>query len=576
MGPAELRGLLGSVALPSWMTAPDFERVRWLNRVVDQLFPHVAQAAEAWASTNVDALLRDNAPSWVRSIKMTRVSAGTRPPRITGVKVFAEEDLAGGDEVSIELELEWHSDAEFSILVHPVPKVRPEFLVNRLLDAATGLVLVKASVERISLTGRLRLSLRPLLTTAPVVGSVQLAFAEVPDFSFDLKIFNGNAAALPGLEGWLYGLITDSVLRRYTLPEKFVVPLIPEEQLAADKPRGVLEVECIEADGVPWMDLLSPSDPYVRLFTRSGTQRQVTTQIIENCSRPRWNERFMLLVHHPEAQDLTAILFDYDTFNQDDEIGRVIIPVRELPKGVTVDKWFPVLPAGEAAAAGSKLGAASDKLTRVFAKAFSPLGRKGPAATGSESEGEEDEDAPKGSHRPCRLHLRLTYLEFPRGEANRASADTDPATLSPAARRVLGGGVLYVRVRCAADLDFSGKTLILGGMRHKVKVKVLFGGQTKSTPAIAGRRRSYNLDTEIEFVVDADEVAAAQVVRFEAWDVHWRNAFLGAAELNFEALCRARSVSETLELRGNARSGGRLEVRCQWMGLLSPESMAAA
>lgn len=557
------------------MTAPDFERVRWLNRVVEQLFPHVGRAVEGWATQHADALLRDNAPSWVRSIKMTRVSAGTKPPRVTGVKVFAEDDVAGGDEVAVELELEWHSDAEVSITVHPVPKARPGFLVNRLLDAATGLVLVKASVERVSLAGRLRLSLRPLLSVAPVVGSVQLAFAEVPDFSFDLKLFNGNAAALPGLEGWLYGLITDSVLRRYTLPERLVVPLIPEEQLAADTPRGVLEVEVIQAEAVPWMDLLSPSDPYVRLFTRAG--RQVTTQIIENCSRPRWNERFLLLVHHPEAQDLTAVLMDYDTFNQDDEIGRVEVPVRELPQGVTVDRWFEVLPAGEAAAAGGKLGAAGEKLTQVFARAFAPLGKKG-------EDGEAGaEDAPKSGshHRPCRLHLRLTYLEFPKAfkgpTVGGATADVQRLDqLSPAVRRVLSGGVLYVRVRCAEDLDFSGKSLLLGGLRHKVKVKVRFGGQTKSTPALAGRRRSYNLDHELEFVVDADQAAGAQVIRFEAWDVNWKNAFLGAAELGFDALRRARSVAETLELRGPGRAGGRLEVRCQWMGLLSPEAMAAA
>lgn len=74
---------------------------------------------------------------------------------------------------------------------------------------------------------------------------------------------------------------------------------------------GLVEVEVLEAENVPRMDLLSASDPYVRLFTR--ITRQVSTPVIQNAKHPVWrDERFMLMVHHLEAQSLTAVLMDYD------------------------------------------------------------------------------------------------------------------------------------------------------------------------------------------------------------------------------------------------------------------------
>lgn len=41
-------------------------------------------------------------------------------------------------------------------------------------------------------------------------------------------------------------------------------------------------------------------------------------------------------------QALTAILYDFDALNPDDEIGRVSIPVRDLPHEQKQDLWLDV------------------------------------------------------------------------------------------------------------------------------------------------------------------------------------------------------------------------------------------
>jgi hypothetical protein len=84
-----------------------------------------------------------------------------------------------------------------------------------------------------------------------------------------------------------------------------------------------------------------------------------------------------------------------------------------------------------------------------------------------------------GKKHGCRLHLRLTYLEFPeeammdrlrmRREARTGAAPSN-AGLSPEVARMMAGGVLTVRVRRVWDLSFEAKAVVLGGWKHKVKV----------------------------------------------------------------------------------------------------------
>lgn len=54
----------------------------------------------------------------------------------------------------------------------------------------------------------------------------------------------------------------------------------------------------------------------------SSSNFALRAQCIQHSSNPQWQETFNLLVHYPESQRLVAVLFDYDVFDRDDEIGR--------------------------------------------------------------------------------------------------------------------------------------------------------------------------------------------------------------------------------------------------------------
>lgn len=51
-------------------------------------------------------------------------------------------------------------------------------------------------------------------------------------------------------------------------------------------------------------------------------KRKVKSQVKSNTYSPEFNETFELLVHEPQHQSLTAILYDYDLLSAADELGR--------------------------------------------------------------------------------------------------------------------------------------------------------------------------------------------------------------------------------------------------------------
>lgn len=96
----------------------------------------------------------------------------------------------------------------------------------------------------------------------------------------------------------------------------------------------------------------------------------------------------------------------------------------------------------------------------------------------------------QSARKACRMHLRLLYVDFPKDQMESAGKEMKqrgggPAAeraalqrLDPELRRLMGGGVLYVRVVSAEDLDLGHKPWIVGGWRHKIKVGILYQGFT--------------------------------------------------------------------------------------------------
>lgn len=82
------------------------------------------------------------------------------------------------------------------------------------------------------------------------------------------------------------------------------------------------------------------ADCVQRLFTRA--KHKFKTQVKQNTLHPVWNEDFRCLVHVPEQQQLTCVLYDYDTVGQPDIIGEARLNIRDLKQNEKQDIWLDV------------------------------------------------------------------------------------------------------------------------------------------------------------------------------------------------------------------------------------------
>ncbi|KAL4853047.1 Synaptotagmin-2 [Chlorella vulgaris] len=539
MDAQELRQVLGELNLPSWVQYPDFERVQWLDSIMKQLWPFAAQYVTSLAQETLPALLDESKPSWIRDVKLHRFDLGPVHPEPLSVKVYDEAE-SRTDEIIIEFDFVWAGQQEISFIVKPVPRAAAHAVTRlpvaqQLVDVLSNLVVIKAACERVTLNGRLRLTLRPLSRQLPLFGAVQVSFTEMPRFSFDMSALGGDVSILPGLENWMHGLVRDSLLQPFVLPEKYVIPFQEANSPEFERPRALLQVQVVEAKHVPRMDLLSRSDPYLELFVRS--KNKVKTQCIQHSSNPQWQETFNLLVHYPESQRLVAVLFDYDVFDRDDEIGRVEVPLRDLPRGQEVDEWYDVVPPHQE-------------------KPAAPRPHQGLLASTAHA-----------GQKAMTLHeIPESTPEDSAHATPRNPAAPDLGRLSSSVRTALEGGVLCLRIVRIETL--VGKSWLLGGWKSRVKAHVSFAGQEKQTLSVKASGGQAAVDQELEFVLDGHNASQrGRVLGVTVVDTHWRNVAQGRVSVEFDKIRDARLWRATLDLQEVKQ--GRITLEAQWTPLLA-------
>ncbi|EIE23045.1 hypothetical protein COCSUDRAFT_63427 [Coccomyxa subellipsoidea C-169] len=393
---AKLRKLLGDMDVPAWITYSDFERAEWLSQLVvlanylkklpsfgaklpqppngcsgylsklmDKVWPYVDNAVSAVARAKLEPKLKERRAAWMADITLEHFTLGTKAPMVTGVKLYHSSTGGISETASMDIDFlwggnqarplilntfEWSSEwntciRDVSLVIKPLP-----FFLNVALglaqfiniQAITLYILFQSvGVERVIVSGRVRVLLRPLMDTLPIIGAVQVAFADMPSFRFDLRLLGGDVTSLPFLEDWLQNVLC-SFLEHYTLPNKVSAEIVKGVLAQVERPVGILTVRLIEAENIPRIDFCSESDPYVVLYIRP--HRRLQSTIKNNRRHPVWNECFRLLVHEPDQDTLTCLLYDYDHVRADTLVGRVDWPVSEIHPGQERDLWVEVQP----------------------------------------------------------------------------------------------------------------------------------------------------------------------------------------------------------------------------------------
>ena len=111
------------------------------------------------------------------------------------LQVYKAEDVNG--EVIVELDVTWAGQQNVQLVIKPFPKFHlgVGLGVGKLVS---NFLTMRVGVGNLFFSGRVRLSLKPLMGRLPVVGAVRVSFVEQPHFNYALTVYGGDISFLPG------------------------------------------------------------------------------------------------------------------------------------------------------------------------------------------------------------------------------------------------------------------------------------------------------------------------------------------------------------------------------------------
>ncbi|CAK9178402.1 unnamed protein product [Ilex paraguariensis] len=305
--------------IPLWVKNPDYDRVDWLNKFIENMWPYLDKAICKTAKTIAKPIIAEQIPKYkIESIEFEALTLGCLPPTFQGMKVYTTEEK----ELIMEPVLRWAGNPNIIVAVK-----------------AFGL---KATVQVVDLQvfGCPRITLKPLVPSFPCFAKILVSLMERPHVDFGLKLLGADAMSIPGLYRFVQELIKDQVANMYLWPKVLEVPIMDPAK-AMKRPVGILSVKVLRAIKLKKKDLLGASDPYVKLKLTEDKLLSKKTTVKRKNLNPEWNEEFNFVVKDPESQALEAVVYDWEHVGKHDKMGLNAIPLKELtpdePKVMTLD-----------------------------------------------------------------------------------------------------------------------------------------------------------------------------------------------------------------------------------------------
>jgi Ca2+-dependent lipid-binding protein len=171
----------------------DFESAEWLNTFLLKFWVLYEPVLSATIVASVDQILSTQTPAFLDSLRLSKFTLGTKPPRIDHVKTYPKSE----DDVVL---MDW----KFSFTPNDISdltsrqlksKVNPKVvLAIRVGKGVVGKDL-PVLVEDMSCTGIMRVKMK-LMALFPHVKTVDLSFLGRPDFDYGLKPIGGDTLGL--------------------------------------------------------------------------------------------------------------------------------------------------------------------------------------------------------------------------------------------------------------------------------------------------------------------------------------------------------------------------------------------
>ncbi|XP_042398789.1 synaptotagmin-2-like [Zingiber officinale] len=294
--------------IPLWVKNPDFDRVDWLNKFLEYMWPYLDKAICKTAKEIAKPIIAENTANYkIDSVEFETLTLGCLPPTLQGMKVYTTDEK----ELIMEPFLKWAGNPNVTVVVK-----------------AFGLK-ATAQVVDLQVFAIPRITLKPLVPNFPCFAKILVSLMEKPHVDFGLKLLGADVMSIPGLYRFVQETIKKQVAAMYLWPKTLEVPIMDPTK-AMKKPVGILEVTVVQAMKLKKKDLLGKSDPYVKLTLQDDNLPAKKTTVKRSNLNPEWNEEFKFVIKDPETQVLELSVFDWEQVGKHDKMGLNIVPLKDL------------------------------------------------------------------------------------------------------------------------------------------------------------------------------------------------------------------------------------------------------
>ncbi|XP_053984872.1 extended synaptotagmin-1 isoform X1 [Hylaeus volcanicus] len=309
--------------LPSWVYFPDFDRAEWLNKVLYKVWPSINHFARELCKQSIEPAIVEKLVEYkIKGFQFERLVLGRIPLKIYGIKAYDKNTTR--NEVIVDVEVMYAGDCDITFSVGNI----------------------KGGIKDFQIRGMMRIVMKPLLSSMPIVGGVQAFFLNPPAVNFNL-VGVADVLDLPGFNEILRKTIVEQIAAFVVLPNKIVIPLcetVPVESLKIPEPEGVLRIHVVEAKNLMKKDIgmlgKGKSDPYA-IINVGAQEFRTKTQV--NTVNPKWDFWCEAVICSCIMQKAMVFLWDRDAsipcVQYDDFLGRATIEVSRVKKKGSIDTW---------------------------------------------------------------------------------------------------------------------------------------------------------------------------------------------------------------------------------------------
>ncbi|KAI8973424.1 C2 domain-containing protein [Mycotypha africana] len=311
----------------------DIETVGWMNHFLDRFWLIFEPVLSAQVIGQVDAILSENTPSFLDSIRLSTFTLGTKAPSIDGVKVYPS---SAPDTVVMDWKISFIPNDILDLTAREAQqKVNPKIILTIRLGSGKIGAGIPILLEDIAFSGHIRVKLK-LFSEMPHIKTIEFCFLEKPHFDYVLKPVGGETFGfdinnIPGLETFVKDQVHSNLSPMMYAPNVFTIDVAALLEGANDleTANGVLAVTVYSANNLKPSDIFGTLDPYCTFHVGNVHATELArTAAIQNTSHPKWNETCFVLLNN--LNDILCVKVMDENSGSDSEIGVANLDLKDV------------------------------------------------------------------------------------------------------------------------------------------------------------------------------------------------------------------------------------------------------